>query len=268
MKPEEADSVPVRKNQIKTGVYYGMASNSITVYGSYLEYQRSLNKSTLIDIKLTSISQNGNGISTFGISDAIVNTTYKTNGNLTLSAGMKVPFNDADKTLNGLPLPMDYQSSLGTLDLIIGVGYSFGRLQLVAGLQQPVSQNNNGFISNSYPEGSLLRKFISTNDFERSGDVLLRASYPLHLSHKLKLTPSILPIYHLSNDSYTDINGKKKEIIGSQGLTLNGNIFIDIDFNTRNSIQFNVGMPFITREVRPDGLSRSFVANLEYRVRF
>jgi hypothetical protein len=35
----------------------------------------------------------------------------------------------------------------------------------------------------------------------------------------------------------------------------------------RTTEQF-VGMPFIVRESRPDGLTRSFIANLEYRIKF
>jgi hypothetical protein len=268
LKPHETDSASNRKNQIKTGVFYGQASNSIAVYGNYLEYQHKLSGFFSIDLKLSSIAQNGNNISTFGISDALVNISYKPNEKLLFSGGLKVPFDDANKKLNGLSLPMDYQSSLGTIDLIFGIGYSFRRLQLVAGLQQPISQNNNQFISSKYPEESKLRKFQTTNKFERSGDVLLRASYPVRLSNKLKLTPSVLPIYHLANDRFKDEFEKSQEIKGSQGLTLNGNLFIDYDFKKYNTIQFNVGMPFIIREARPDGLSRSFIATLEYRIKF
>ena len=69
---------------------------------------------------------------------------------------------------------MDYQSSLGTFDLIFGVGYQINKLQLVAAIQQPLTQNNNLFFASSYPEDSPLREFQSTNKFIRSGDVMLR----------------------------------------------------------------------------------------------
>jgi hypothetical protein len=61
---------------------------------------------------------------------------------------------------------------------------------------------------------------------------------------------------------------RSKEIIGSQGLTLNGNTYIDYEFNSKNIIQLNLGMPVIVRDARPDGLTRSFIANLEYRIKF
>lgn len=163
---------------------------------------------------------------------------------------------------------MDYQSSLGTFDLIFGIGYEIKKIQFVAAIQQPLTQNDNQFIATNYPINSELRTFQSTNKFERSGDVLLRVSYPININSKLKLTPSILPIYHLANDKYMDEFNVKQEIKGSQGLTLNGNTYIDYEINSKNIIQLNLGMPFIVRDSRPDGLTRNFIANIEYRVKF
>jgi hypothetical protein len=227
-----------------------------------------LSKKFGLDAKLTTIDQKGNRISTFGLSDFFVNANFKVSEKVKLTLGTKIPLSNANKTYNNLPLPMDYQASLGTLDLIFGIGYEIKKIQFVAAIQQPLTQNNNQFIATNYPVDSKLNSFQSTNKFERSGDVLLRVSYPININSKLKLTPSILPIYHLTNDKYTDEFNVKKEIIGSQGLTLNGNTYIDYEFNSKNIIQLNVGMPFIVRDIRPDGLTRSFIANLEYRIKF
>jgi hypothetical protein len=88
------------------------------------------------------------------------------------------------------------------------------------------------------------------------------------LSKNLKLTPSVLSIYHLSNDKFTDEFNVEREIIGSEGLTLNGNVFLDYQINQKNGIQVNFGIPFIVRDTRPDGLTRSFITNLEYKIKF
>jgi hypothetical protein len=81
------------------------------------------------------------------------------------------------------------------------------------------------------------------------------------------LTPSLLPIYHLSEDRYFD-GFAMREIEGSQGLTLNGNLYIDWSLDEKSSLQLNAGMPFLFREARPDGLTRSFIATLEYKIKF
>lgn len=267
-KPGTSDHAAMHKNQLKIGFSFGSADYSISAFGNYLEYKRSLNDKFGIDIKLTSLGQNGNDISTYGLSDIYLNTNYKINEKTSFTLGAKIPLSDGNKKEDNISLPMDYQSSLGTFDLIVGLGYKIGNIQFVSALQQPLSQNNNQFAAENYPVNSELREFQTTNNFKRSGDVLLRASYPIKVGDKFSITPSLLPIYHLSNDKYTDAFGLEKEIDGSQGLTLNGNAYLDYEINQKSALQLNLGVPFIIRDTRPDGLTRSFVVNLEYRIRF
>ncbi|QKG79226.1 hypothetical protein [Tenuifilum thalassicum] len=267
-KPNSLDSATISNKQIKVGAFYGKADNSILVYGNYLEYNQQLTDKFGFNGKITSLAQSGNGISVFGLSDIFLNATYKVVDNTKLTLGVKVPLSAAGKTHNGLPLPMDYQASLGTFDLVVGVAYQIKKVQLVAAIQQPITQNNNMFIASSYPAESNLSTFQSTKNFKRSGDVLLRVSYPISIGSKLVLTPSLLPIYHLSNDKFTNELNIEQEIAGSKGLTLNGNIYFDYNVSKSSTIQLNVGMPFIVRDARPDGLTRSFIANLEYQFNF
>lgn len=267
-KPNNNDSIKTYHNQIKTGIFFGKADNSISVFGNYVEYNRQINNKFDIDAKLTTLAQSGNDVSTFGLSDLFLNANYKANEKLKFTLGTKIPLSGAGNSKDNMPLPMDYQSSLGTLDLIVGVGYEIKKIQLVAALQQPLTQNDNRFLVSQYPASSPFRGFLSTNKFQRSGDVLLRVSYPLNINSKLRLTPSILPIYHLKNDRFTNQNNVELEINNSKGLTLNGNVYLDYEINRRNGLQLNVGVPFVVRTARPDGLTRSFIANLEYTVKF
>jgi hypothetical protein len=256
------------KNTFKVGLNYGAADYDIAVFGTYLDYRRKVSDRLTLDAKLTTLSQSGNDISNFGLSDIYLNGNYKVGQNASLTLGFKVPLSNANAKENGLALPMDYQSSLGTFDLVLGFSYNIKSFQLLAAIQQPLTQNSNSFLSELYPESSPLSEFQSTNQFKRSGDVLIRASYPINIGGKFVFTPSLLPIYHLSNDKFTDIDGIEKEIDGSQGLTLNWNTYFDYHINEKHALQLSLGAPFIVRDARPDGLTRSFVANLEYRIRF
>jgi hypothetical protein len=268
IKPSSDDSTETMNNQMKVGIFLGNADHGISAYGNYFEYNRLINDKLGFGVKLTTIGQTGNDISVFGVSDLFLNAKYAVNKQFKLILGAKIPFSLANKSLNNLPLPMDYQPSLGTFDLIFGMGHKIGGFQLVAAIQQPLTQNDNQFFSSSYPIYSELRKFQSTNKFKRSGDVLLRISYPITLKDKFKFTPSLLPIYHLSEDKYTDELNIEREIAGSQGLTLNANLYLDYEINETSVLQLNVGFPFIVRESRPDGLTRSSIATLEYKIRF
>ncbi|MDN3642868.1 hypothetical protein QWY87_09170 [Lutimonas halocynthiae] len=267
-KPHDHGDAQEYQNTFKAGLNFGAADYDINVFGTYLDYRRKVNENLSVDAKLTTLSQSGNDISAFGLSDIYVNGNYKVGKRASLTLGFKIPLMDANRKENGLALPMDYQSSLGTFDLVLGFGYAIKKLQLLAAIQQPLTQNNNEFLSDLYPSSSPLSEFQSTNQFKRSGDILIRASYPLNLGQKFVFTPSLLPIYHLANDKFTDIDGIEKEIDGSQGLTLNWNTYFDYYINDKHALQLSLGAPFIVRDTRPDGLTRSFVANIQYRINF
>lgn len=265
-KPNHHLDLDKKNNQFKIGAFFGGADNDIAVYGNYLEYSKLINEELSISSKLTTIGQKGNNISSFGLSDLLLNANYKINNSLIATLGTKIPLSSANKKHNDIPLPMDYQSSLGTFDLIFGLGYTIDKFQFTTAIQQPLNKNKNQFIAeNSNPD---FQKFQSTNEFDRSADVLLRVSYPFEITNKLKLTPSILPIYHLSKDKYKAEDNSIKEIKDSQGLTVNATTYLDYEINQNNVLQLNFGTPLVTRKVRPDGLTRSFIVNLEYQVRF
>ena len=252
---------------VKVGANYGLADYDISVYGAYAEYGRQFSEKFGAKFKLTGMSQNGNGISSTGLSDIFVTANYKVSI-IDVVAGLKIPLSDGNKMLDGLALPMDYQSSLGTYDLIVGVGDGDGKWVWSVTYQQPLTQNNNAFVNTLYPDGSVFRKIPTTNGFDRAADLLARLSYPVDLGNKLVFTPSALLIDHLRNDRYINETGEIKDIENSNGVTLNVNLFLDMSVSDNSSVQLALATPVLVREVRPDGLTRGFVANLEYRVRF
>lgn len=257
----QADSL-LNKNTIKIGANIGAADNDVSVFGSYLEYHRMISKFVDVDVKLNFLSQSANNISSAALSDLYLVSNYRLNEKTKATVGLKVPLTDGNLKENGFPLPMDFQPSLGTLDLILGASRKVNDFSFVLALQQPLTQNKNEFFS------FVGSDFITTNNFKRSGDVLFRATYLYRINDKLTLSPSLLPIYHLQNDKYTDALNVEREIIGSDGLTLNGNVYLNYSLNKTSALELSLGSPFVVRDVRPDGLTRSFVANLEYKISF
>ncbi|MBU3699646.1 MAG: hypothetical protein FGM33_06495 [Candidatus Kapabacteria bacterium] len=268
LSPNAITSSDAPANRVTIGSFWGKADNSVSVYGSYVEYGRVLGSGVSFDAKVTSIAQSGNGIASFGLSDLYLNANIRLRESMVLTVGTKVPLSDAASESNDLPLPMDYQSSLGTFDVIVGVSYSLGSMQIVAAYQQPMTQNSNRFLASAYPTESKLREFQSTNDFRRSADLLIRVSHPFVISDRVVVTPSVLPIYHVANDRFLDDQGIEREIAGSRGLTLNANLFADYTVSDQDVLRVSVGIPLVVRTARPDGLTRSIIAALEYRMGF
>lgn len=251
----------------KAGVSNGSADHDINIFGGYIEYARNLNKINL-GIRATFLSQSSDAARTSGPADLYVNGSYQICSNQSAGLGLKIPLHDGNISVNGFSLPMDYQTSLGTLDLIANYSLQIKKIQLTLAIQQPLTQNKNEFDADRLTTSSPFKNYQSTRNFKRSGDLLLRVSYPIKIVKKLTVTPSLLPVYHLSEDSYTNYEEKVIKIKGSDGLTLNGNIFLNYAFNDASQIELSFGTPFVVRKTRPDGLTRSYVIGLEYKLAF
>lgn len=267
LKSSDENHEQSHRQSIQFGFNYGAADNDVTVLSSFIDYGYLLNQRLDLHLRLGYVSQSSDLASSAGLSDIFLNANYNLN-RFVFTGGLKIPIADGNRKENGLALPMDFQPGLGTFDLILGVGYQIKQLKLTLAMQQPMSQNKNSFLPTDYPEGSPFAAFSPTNKYIRKGDVLLRASYQLNLSKTWSLVPALLPIYHLGNDEYTDDAGNRMTLDGSEGLTFNGNLMINYKPAANQVFQLSVAAPFVTRDLRPDGLTRSFVLGLEYIVKF
>lgn len=257
------------KGAMRFGIGFGQADFDINVLNSYISYVRNLSDKWGIEAKLSGISQSGNDLSNAGLSDVFLNTTFRAGKNIRLFLGTKIPLTNAGKSKDGIALPMDYQSSLGTVDIMAGIGYDVKDFQFMLGLQQPVMrENSNNFLSSAFPSNSILSQFPSTRRFIRKSDLLLRASYVWNLSDKWNITPAVLGIYHTGDDEYTNTLAQKIRIDGSQGLTCNLNLFADYVLNVKSKFQLQLAAPVLVRDTRPDGLTRKWVAGIEYQLAF
>jgi hypothetical protein len=260
------EETPV-KNSITIGFTAGAADHDIMAIGAHAAYSRKLGSSLSIDGKVTYAARNGNDINTNGFGDVYVSLNYRLSATLTATAGVKMPLSEGDRTLNGIMLPMDYQTSLGTPDLIVGLAYQKSNWLIALGYQQPVDQTQNRFYPSDWPAESPLSGFVQTGTYERQGDLLLRISRRIPTQGRMTFIPGILPIYHLGEDiDYTTF--EKVKIKGSGGLTLNAVLAAEIDFGDGEMIRPSIGFPLVVREVRPDGLTRSVVAGIDYLIAF
>lgn len=270
---EAHESKKGKKNDLTVGFGYGKGERSTDNYTGYLEYTRSLGSNTSLTGKLGYSFIHGELANTSGLSDLFlsVNHAFGTKGKWKKSfvVGVKLPFDNADITKRGIHLPMPYQTSLGTVDLVLALNYNRNHFGATLALQQPLkARNENKFLSAFYPDEPLAPFYWPTNQFIRKGDLVARVSYSFATGERFSIRPGLLGIYHLANDSYIDIAKNRRPVYNSTGLTLNGNIFIDYRLKGGNAFELSLGTPFIVREQRPDGLTRKFVATLEYQFSF
>lgn len=262
-----------KNNEVLVGFSFGKGERSISYFTPYVEYTRSIGERTSLSGKISFSAINGELASTSGFGDIFLSVNHafdkKSKWKKSFVIGLKLPLDKADIVKDGIHLPMPYQASLGTTDLVLGLNFIRNSFGITAALQQPLtSQNGNRFLPGDYPAKPLVMEYLPSNMFERKGDVLLRTSYNFNVDKRFSIRPSLLGIYHLSNDTYEEIDRHREIINNSQGLTLNGNVFFDYKLKDGSAFELSLGTPFVIRENRPDGLTRSFVAALEYRFSF
>ncbi len=265
-----------QKNNLGIGIGYGLGDEQTNTINPYLTYTRKFSAQFSAQVKLTAVSASGFLGSNFNVGDVFVSGIYapklkNTKNQLGIIGGFKIPLTVAnDKNKNGLPLPLDYQSSIGTFDAIIGVNYIINnKIEINGGLQLPLVQSNkNSFFPEEYTDPRA-KTFAPTNNFKRKADVLVRLGYYLPVgTSAITIKPNLLAIYHTGNDTYVNKLGQTTTLNNSTGLTLNAGINATKDFKNKHQLELVLATPIVARTIRPDGLTRKAVINLEYKIPF
>lgn len=281
LKSEATDSSNVSpyKNKISLIPSIGIGEDNTFILTPALQYDRQFNQSWSIQTKFTVNYANGNLGKAFGLGDVIQSCSYLIPSHqkcrVSFTLGAKIPLSNSNLTQNGSALPMTYQSSLGTLDLIAGIGLKLYEFKAAFGLQAPLVNlySSTGTRSaNTYlPEKSnpeYADRYPATNGFKRASDLLFKLEYNWKTTKRFNLIPGALAIYHLAKDSYLDQSHSTIPITGSDGLTLN--LIATAAYKITKSLRASItaGFPVIVREVRPDGLTRRFVVGPEISYQF
>ncbi|HEV8287205.1 MAG TPA: hypothetical protein VGQ09_23010 [Chitinophagaceae bacterium] len=252
---------------------FGKGEDDISYFTPSLEYTRQLTKLNSFTAKLDFSYINGHLANVAGLGDLFLSLNHQFDTKKLISKsviiGLKIPFDHAGLSKNNIHLPMPYQTSLGTFDFIAGFNFFYKSFGATLAWQQPLTKSNrNEFLPSEYPSNSYAQEYLPSNQFGRKADALIRLSYNRDVSKRFSVRPSLLGIYHLANDTYLNESKLRKEIPDSKGLTLNGNLFFNFKMNKRGEFEIALGTPFIVRDARPDGLTRSFVSSLEYKIGF
>lgn len=258
------------KNNFEVGAVYGIAEEDITVFSQYLSYTRNFSKSFGVNLKVTSSIANGDLGTNTNIGDAFVTGNYnfksKSKSKWSILMGVKIPFTSANDKIDGVSLPMAYQSSLGTFDFISGIGLSYKKWEFNIAYQLPLTKYN----ENTYFDVLLeADEFNSTNLFGRKSDGLFRAAYIIKTpNEKFTFKPNMLLIYHFGEDSFENSLGIRENIDNSEGTTLNANLIATYKINATSYLETSIASPLVIRSERPDGLSRLVTLGLAYKIIF
>jgi hypothetical protein len=172
--------------------------------------------------------------------------------------------NQTDATNFDRGLPMAYQSTGGSTDVIIGGAISYKEhLTIAAGYQQPIFRYNFNNYYGSDPVNDLVYSNpdnrVSSNLY-RNGDVMMRVEGHAG-SDRVGISGGPLAFYHLRNDLTTNRNNFTSEIQNSEGFSLNGvaNAYIRWGRQANFKLDVTGSYAIVQRDVAPDGTRREWV---------
>jgi hypothetical protein len=208
----------------------------------------------------------GNLGQTYGVGDINLGFNYTFYREKDLSASFMVagtlPSNAANRTIDNKGVPMVYQTSLGVYDLSVGANMFYKKWQFGAGYQMPFGSNKNYFYYAEWPDNADALEYTQMRDLDRGDDAMIRINR-FFFTKKSRYNVSLLALYRVQKDVVTQ-DGERVALDGSEGLTLNLNLGYNKVLKNNDAITVSVAAPLVTRKVRVDGLTRTFVVMFTY----
>ena len=276
MKPDQPfnKKIAIRLRTMEVSFYRGTTPLTPIVYVANADLNFSLNSRTSFQIKLPYQMVRGRLGHTSGLGDislCLTRTLVTTERfDINFSIGGKIPTNNSSKDTEGLPLPMYYQTSLGTYDVIAGISVVSRKWLFATGIQHPFNKNENKFLWEAWKgtsDEAYIGLYNQANELKRGTDIMFRVERNWRFS-RLNFSLGLLPIYRINNDEISLANGTRGKPKGAQGLALSGIFTVGYSFNVKSGIKLLAGHKIVQRDNNPDGLTREFVSTLGYYYRF
>lgn len=277
MKPDQPYNkrIAIRLRSMEVDMYRGTTPLTPVVYVATADLNFGINDRTSFQVKLPYQAVTGQLGNTSGLGDISLcmtrNVVRKRNYDVNVSLGAKLPSNGADKSADGRPLPMYYQTSLGSYDLVAGVSIISKEWLFATGVQHPFNRNKNQFLwsawAGSAEDEEYVHRYANSRELYRGTDIMLRVERNFRFS-QWNFTAGLLPIYRVNPDEITDRFGKRVKQPGTTGLALSAIASTGFNFNVNSGIRLLMAHKLVQRDTNADGLTREWVSTLSYCYRF
>lgn len=287
MKPDQAfnKKIKLKLRSIEVSYYYGESTTSPIINVANIDASFSITNNLGLQIKLPYQWVTGNFDNTSGMGDISLSATQRISSNdkydISATVGMKIPSNDANikdsgskrPSSEGLALPMYYQTSLGSYDIVAGASFINSKWLIATGIQAALTSNNNEFwrgewFPPTYPDEGYVLTYDNATKLKRGTDIMLRVERNFRFSN-YSFNIGLLPIYRITKDQIADrTTGEYNKLEGTTGLALTALTSFTYNFDVTNSIKLSYGRKITDRSVNPDGLTRNQVFIVAYGFRF
>lgn len=285
MKPDQPYNkrLKIKLRSIEFSQYFGHTHFNNKIWVSTIEANIGLGNKYIVQAKVPYQIAHGKLGTYQSLSDLSFSLTRnvisKDAFDVNVTVGTKIPTNNSDLAhYHDKSLPMYYQTSLGSYDVIVGASIISRKWLFAAGYQQAITANKNGFWWGEWSdEPADIQKYIlqyaQSNLLLRGKDIMLRVERNFRFS-RFNASIGLLPIWRVTKD-YIQVPVTADPSIltptyvkGSTGLALSGIYTVGYNFNVRSGVKLLIGTRLIQREKNPDGLSREEVVSATYSYHF
>ncbi len=257
------------KNGLGFSFSYGIGERGTIILTPQFEPQIKISDKSMVQIKIPMVQINGDLGKINGMGDVILSYSRLLDSvwkyPILITIGTRIATGSSSLKSDNISLPMPYQLSLGTTDIILGAKIKLKKgLSIAVGFQNPLfNRNQNGFDSAAY---NLVKtkqikeenNYFISSYLRRKGDIMIRIDKTFNYK-KTMTSIGIVPIYHLGNDKARIDKATTVEMKNSKGLTLNVNVGFMYKLSPKLELSAIAAAPIIMRNSRPDGLTRSFL---------
>jgi len=296
MKPDQDyhKRVQIRLKSLTISYYAGLTKFDDLISAYQAEFNFALSKKSSVQFKLPYLQVNGTLANTNGLGDITLsfsrNLVQKENYQINATIGTKIPTGQPTLTSSdNRPLPMYYQTTLGTFDIALGTSIITKKWLFATGLQYAFNKVDNEFLWGrwtGHEHDHLANKYPRANQLKRGTDIMARVERNFRFA-KFNFNVGLLPIWRITPDKITMMNyeiestGKPNEVQNretgeilsfvtrkSTGLALTFLYGFGYNFSVKSALKFIGGQRVKRRDANGDGLSREQVFSFAYQYKF
>lgn len=223
-------------------------------------------KNTSLVIRTPFIFTSGNLGNSTGVGDVLISLIQQLYQDNESQFGMlvagKLRSNNSDFSFYDSPLPMAYQTSLGTYDIIAGLQYLWKAWDFYFAYQHPFGRNDNQYLNNP-SETDENKIYFESAQLKRGDDLAFRVQKTFELKNNQNLMPGVMPIYRIQKSEIIK-NDQNVILEGSNGLTLNLYLTYMKQLKGNTILYLTGAFPVVDRSYRADGLTRNFVISMKF----
>ena len=269
------------KYRFTLGGVYGSGQEGVDIYTGFLQVHSRLKEKMILSVKIPYTITNGALGSASGLGDitlGLENILYSgKNIRFGYTVGAVLPSGDANMYYEGDPLPMVYQTTLGSLNLLGGLSFAYHNWSASIGYQHSFGRNENDFLTDNLeldptrPDYDQLNaeriKFPNARRLQRGSDLMFRFERKIKFK-SLNIAVGVLPIFRLAESTVLLPSGEENAVAGTAGLTFNTTWGISYFHKNQWIFRLNGGAPLKIRDESADGLIRSVVVigSVAYRI--